>query len=399
MRGRAMHIVHTFGHLLGGTLLVAGTSIGVGMLALPVATSAGGFFPALTVYIACWLFMLCTGLLILEACIWMPKEANLITLTFRLLGKWGRVSCWILYLFLFSCLMIAHVTGGGDIVRQLSQETLPFWASALLYVIFFAPAVYLGALWVDRFNLLLMLGVLITYLFFVSSSITHINSTYLMRMDWTKIGWALPVVFTAFGYQSLIPTLYNYMNRNIAKVRLAIILGTCIPFLIYVVWELLILGIVPFEGPGGLKEALLTGTTAVNPLGSFLQNLTLLTFGQAFAFFAMTTSFLGISIAFVDFLADGLKIRKNKRHKLALCFFVFGVPLLISWLNPHLFIKALSLAGGFGVALLLGAIPILMVWAGRYFQGHSLLHQQLPGGKLSLSLLAAFVVLELFYNF
>ena len=207
-----MHIVRTFGHLVGGTLLVSGTSIGVGMLALPVATAAGGFFPALSVYILCWLFMLCTGLLILEACIWMPKEANLITLTSRLLGKWGKVSCWILYLFLFSCLMVAHITGGGDVVKQLSQDTLSSWLSTFLYVIVFAPIVYLGTLWVDRFNLILMSGVVITYLLFVSSSISHVNTELLLRADWNKVWLALPVVFTAFGYQSLIPTLYNFMK-------------------------------------------------------------------------------------------------------------------------------------------------------------------------------------------
>ena len=71
-----MHIVHTFGHLLGGTLLIAGTSIGVGMLALPVATASGGFIPSIVVYLICWLFMLSSGLLILEACIWMPKKCQ-----------------------------------------------------------------------------------------------------------------------------------------------------------------------------------------------------------------------------------------------------------------------------------------------------------------------------------
>ena len=97
-----MHIVHTFGHLVGGTLLVAGTSIGVGMLALPVATASGGLIPSLFVYLLCWLFMLGTGLLILEACIWMPKGANLITLSSRLLGKWGKVSCQDLFYYAIS---------------------------------------------------------------------------------------------------------------------------------------------------------------------------------------------------------------------------------------------------------------------------------------------------------
>ncbi len=390
-----MHIVRTFGHLVGGTLLVAGTSIGVGMLALPIATAEGGFIPSLFLYLVCWLFMLSTGLLILEACIWMPKGANLITLTARLLGKWGKVSCWVLYLFLFSCLMIAHIAGGGGVVSDLSGGALPTWLGTLIYVLIFSPIVYFGALWVDRFNLGLMAGILITYCIFVFSTLSYVNPSLLARMDFTKVWWALPVVFTAFGYQSLIPTLFNYMNRNVSKVRLALILGTTLPLLIYLIWEFLILGIVPFQGPGGLQQALAQGQSAVNPLGHYIRNPTLLMVGQIFAFFAMTTSYLGISIAFVDFLLDGLKVSRKGSSKALICAAIFGIPLIITLINPHLFIIALSIAGGIGVALLLGAMPILMVWAGRYYQGHSLLHQQLPGGKITLSIMMAFVVFEL----
>jgi tyrosine-specific transport protein len=390
-----MHIVHTFGHLVGGTLLVAGTSIGVGMLALPVATASSGFIPSLFIYLICWLFMLCTGLLILEACIWMPKGANLITLTSRLLGKWGKVSCWILYLFLFSCLMIAHIAGGGGVVSDLSHGAMPTWLGTIVYVLLFSPVVYFGALWVDRFNLALIAGVVVTYLIFVSSSVSYVNPTLLSRMDWGRVWWALPIIFTAFGYQSLIPTLFNYMNRNVSKVRIAIILGTTIPLVIYVIWEFLILGIVPLEGEGGLAAAHKLGQSAVNPLGNYIHNPTLLTIGRAFAFFAMTTSYLGISVAFVDFLIDGLKLPKKATSKAMICAVIFLIPMIITLINPHLFISALGIAGGFGVALLLGAMPILMVWAGRYYQGHSLMHQQLPGGKLTLVLLLAFIVFEL----
>ena len=34
-------------HILGGAFLVAGTSIGAGMLALPIVSAMGGFFPAI----------------------------------------------------------------------------------------------------------------------------------------------------------------------------------------------------------------------------------------------------------------------------------------------------------------------------------------------------------------
>jgi tyrosine-specific transport protein len=390
-----MHIIRTFGHVLGGTLLVAGTSIGVGMLALPVATSEGGFIPSLFVYLVCWLFMLATGLLLVEACIWMPKGANLITLASKLLGKPGKAACWILYLFLFSCLMVAHVAGGGAVVHEISSNTLPVWLSTLLYTLAFAPVVYLGTVWVDRLNLLLMCGVLITYLMFIFSAFPSIEWQRLITGDFSKAWLALPVVFTAFGYQSLIPTLMTYLNRNVRNLRIAIILGTSIPFAIYIIWEMLILGIIPLQGDHGLIDALQKGENAVVPLRYYLKNPTFLNIGRAFAFFALTTSFVGIAIAFVDFLADGLKVEKTKRRKLGLCALIFLVPVFISWIDPTIFIAALNYAGGIGVALLLGAMPILMIWSGRYYHGYSLLHQQLPGGKILLSILMAFVLVEL----
>jgi tyrosine-specific transport protein len=291
--------------------------------------------------------------------------------------------------------MIAHIAGGGGVVSDLSGGILPTWLGTIIYVLIFSPIVYFGALWVDRFNLALMAGIIITYLLFVSSSISYINPNLLSRMDWQKVWWALPVVFTAFGYQSLIPTLFNYMNRNVFKVRLALIFGTTIPLVIYIIWEFLILGIVPLEGDGGLLQSLQKGESAVNPLGNYIHNPTLLAVGRVFAFFAMTTSYLGISIAFVDFLLDGMKLAKKGTSKMAVCGMIFLIPLLITLINPHLFISALSIAGGIGVALLLGAMPILMVWAGRYYDGYSLMHQQLPGGKITLSTMLVFVAFEL----
>src|SRR5437763_272950 len=101
-----MKIFHSHGHIIGGGLLIAATTIGVGMLALPVATGPGGFLPSILIYIACWAFMLCTGLLLLEVCSWMPPDSNLITMATRLLGKPGKIICWGVYLFLFEMMMI-----------------------------------------------------------------------------------------------------------------------------------------------------------------------------------------------------------------------------------------------------------------------------------------------------
>jgi tyrosine-specific transport protein len=390
-----MRIFHSFGHVLGGTLLIAGTTIGVGMLALPVATAPGGFVPAITIYLICWAFMLCTGLLLLEVCTWMPKEANLISMAHRLLGPIGRNICWVVYLFLFVTIMIAHVVGGGDVLREITGNAIPNWAAAILYVLAFSPIVYLGTHSVDRLNLCLISGVAITYILFIVFSIDHVNVQMLKYANWSKSWVALPILFTAFTYQVIIPTLMTYMERNVKKVRLAIILGSSIPLVIYLLWEFLILGIIPIEGPGGLIEAGQSGQNAVMPLKQFLNRPILFSIGKAFAFFTLTTSYVALALAFLDFLADGLKVEKKGLKKVLLCLGVFIPPMLIALSYPQIFLVALSYAGGYSCAILFGLFPPLMVWVGRYVKGYSKSGQQIPGGKIFLSILILFVIFEL----
>ncbi len=389
-----MHIFRSMGHILGGTLLIAGTTIGVGMLALPVATGEGGFLPAITIYILCWLFMLCTGLLLLEVCSWMPKDSNLITMAHRLLGPVGKNVCWVVYLFLFVTVMIAHLVGGGAVLSEITNGIIPDWAAMIVYVVVFSPVVYFGTKWVDRLNLTLITGVAISYFLFIAVSYDHVDINLLKRADWSKAWLALPVLFTAFTFQVIIPTLMTYMNRNVKKVRMTIILGTSIPLVVYLVWEFLILGIIPAEGPHGLITASQKGWNAVRPLKELVGSPVVFGIGKAFAFFTMTTSYIALALAYLDFLADGLKVQKKGLKKVFLCLAVFVPPILVALTYPHIFITALSYAGGFSCAILFGLFPPLMVWVGRYIKKYER-NPQLPGGKLFLSFLMLFVLVEL----
>ena len=389
-----MKLFHSLGHVFGGTLLISGTMVGVGMLALPVVTGEGGLIPAIIIYLICWTFMLCTGLLLLEVCTWMPKDSNLITISERLLGPIGRNICWAVYLFLFFTVMIAHVVQGGQILAEISKGTLPNWLSTILYVIVFSPIVYLGTRWVDRLNLTLMIGVVTSYLLFIGIAYKYVDFSHFTRIQWPKAWVALPVLFTAFTYQVIIPTLMTYMERNVKKVRLAIILGTTIPLAVYLVWECLILGIVPAEGTNSLTAAAKAGHSAVIPLKEIIGADQLFNIGKAFAFFTMTTSYIALSLAYFDFLADGLKIKKVGAKKLLLCLIVFVPPTFVGIIYPHIFLTALSAAGGYSCAILFGLFPPLMAWVGRYIKKYDYT-PQIHGGKTALSLLILFVLFEL----
>jgi tyrosine-specific transport protein len=383
------------GSLFGAILLVAGTAIGGGMLALPVLTSLGGFIPSLVIFCLCWLFMACTGLLFLEVCQWTKKGSNVISMAEKTLGPFGKAVAWGVYLFLFYCLTLAYIVGCGNLVSQTFQ--IPDWAGPLLFVLVFSPIVFAGAKFTGKINILCMLSLAILYCVFVFLGYSYVKSELLIERNWPLSLMALPVAFASFGYQGIIPTLYEYLSYNLKKTRIAIIVGSSIPLVTYIVWQWLILGVVPTYGPGGLVEALEKGDNAVQPLKNFIGNPQIYIVGQYFAFFALATSFFGVTLGLIDFLADGFRVKKTIKERFLISFLVFMPPLILAILHPHVFLIALEYAGGFGAALLLGLIPILMVWSGRYRLNLSS-EQLLPGGKPVLLLLMAFVVFEICFE-
>jgi tyrosine-specific transport protein len=108
--------------------------------------------------------------------------------------------------------------------------------------------------------------------------------------------------------------------------------------------------------------------------------------GQFFAFFALVTSMLGVAFSMVDFLGDGLKMKRAGKQRGLLCAIVFLPPFILTVLDPSIFVTALGFAGGFGETFLNGLIPVMFVWVGRYVRklpGR----EQLFGGRALLAIL------------
>ena len=102
-----------------------------------------------------------------------------------------------------------------------------------------------------------------------------------------------------------------------------------------------------------------------------------------------------MTLGLLDFLSDGLQLAKVGWKKVLLAAIVYVPPVVIAIVNPNIFLRALGYAGGIGCALLLGLLPIFMVWVGRYFKGYPDIHKQLPGGRILLTILGLFVIFEL----
>jgi tyrosine-specific transport protein len=385
--------------LLSAIFLVAGTCVGGGMLALPIATGIAGFFPSIIVMAVSWFAMTATALMLLEVSLWMEEGAHVITMTSRILGPIGKGVSWLLYLFICYASLVAYTAGGGAQIASAFGSYFNLTVSkdlgCILFVLSFGSVIYVGSWFVGRINTILFTAMIGAYFLLVGMGIGEVKTSFLFHREWNNSIIAIPLLLTAFSFQTMVPSLTPYLKRNIKSLRMAIIGGTALAFMIYLVWQWIILGIVPVEGPNGLAEALAKGDQpATQFLRQHVNGRWISVVAEYFAFFAMVTSFLGIALGLFDFLADGLKIPKEKGGKFLLGLLIALPTVLFAVKFERAFMAAMDASGGIGDSILSGIIPVLLVWKGRYYMSFPKSYR-VPGGRVLLLTVFAFFLISL----
>src|SRR5574344_1986482 len=95
---------------LGSTFIVAGTALGAGMLAMPLATAGVGFFPALFMLGGLWAVMCYTALLLVEAYQQHAPSLGLASLAAHYLGPMGYWLATLVMPFLMYALVAAYIS-------------------------------------------------------------------------------------------------------------------------------------------------------------------------------------------------------------------------------------------------------------------------------------------------
>jgi tyrosine-specific transport protein len=373
--------------LIGAILLIAGTTIGAGMLALPVATGRAGFFPSIIEMTLCWLFLVFSALCLLEVNLTLQHKGNLISMATETLGIPGKIISWGAYLFLLYALNTAYIAETTSIFQKALEAISGVSVAKILCALPLLGAFGLllrhGMHIVDEINRFLMAGLIFSFIFLLCFAFPYVHRDYFLGASLSHIPSSLSLIFTAFGFHIIIPSLVSYLHSSVRELKAAIWIGSFIPLVVYILWQVAVVGSVPLHGAVSLESAYAQGKSGAEMLFIISSSPFLGICAQAFAFFAIITSFLGVSISLFDFLADGLKIEKRKEGKWQLFFFTFVPPLYFSFSYPRAFFSALEYAGAFGVVLLLALIPALMVWRKRYALGIPSPYQ-VPCGKFGL---------------
>jgi tyrosine-specific transport protein len=391
-------ISHRSGSVLGGILLVAGSCIGAGMLALPILTGLLGFIPSLILLFIAWGFMTFTGLLLVEVNGWFNKQINLLSMAREALGPKGSWTAWISYVFLFYSILVAYTAASGSIFSAIFSSLFSIEISSAfvstVFTVLFGIIIYLGTRIVDLCNRTLMIGLLTTYFSMIGIGFSHINPMLLLHRDYSYALLPLPVLVISFGFQNMIPSLTAYVKGDLKKVRIIILGGSLLAFTVYLIWLFLVLGVLDIETISKTYE---TGEETTLALTQVLGSNRLAYFAQGFAFFAIVTSFLAQGLTLSHFLADGFQIIPSRKNLWWLCALALLPPLLLALHDPQIFFKALGFAGGICAMILFGILPVCMAWVGRYKRKHKSKYH-VAGGKFALIVAFFFSIFMIGYE-
>ena len=369
--------------VLGSTLIIAGTTIGAGMLALPLASAGIGFTTSLVIMITLWALMAYTALLMIEVHQHADQDATLHTLANQFLGTKGKWVASFAMMFLFYALCAAYIAGGGaQFAERISTFTgleVSATTSTILFTLLVATVVTVGTATVDKVNRVLFLIKIVAMAMVLTFLAPNVTESYLLSMPVEQglVIAAIPVIFTSFGFHGSIPAIVNYLDGHTPSLRKAILIGSAIPLIIYVFWQIVTLGVVnqsTLLENQGLSSLISTLATTVHR-SSLGQTIGI------FADLALLTSFLGVSLGLFEFLGDKINKGQNSRSRVIVGLVTFVPPMGFALFYPQGFIAALGYAA---IALVVLAIflPIMMVKQARRQateQGYQVL-----GGNLGL---------------
>ena len=215
---------------------------------------------------------------------------------------------------------------------------------------------------------------LIAILFFLTP---NISGEYLLALPVEQGVFitALPVVFTSFGFHGSIPSIVKYLELDIKKIKISLLVGSSIPLVIYLFWQGITLGLLSQSEFSTINSLTAFITTIQNSIDkAYIQQALSL-----FADLALITSFIGVSLGLFDFLRDSSK--KWQQSTIITALLTYTPPLLFALFYPQGFIMALGYAA---IALVILALflPVALVLSAR--KVHTGTHYQVASKNLGL---------------
>jgi tyrosine-specific transport protein len=360
---------------IGAILLVAGTCIGSGMIALPMVLTKLGIIPSILLMVGIWFIMYYTSLVNLELNLQAGRGLSLGTLGKYFSGRKAEMIGTVSLKLLSYSLLAVFIYGGTSILQELIESkmmlNISFESIATCYALVAIAFLLLPIKLIDYFNRFLFIGLLAIVALLLAGLAVTINWTglplfsanYMNLSVWASL---IPVVFTSFGFQVIFHTLTNYCEGNVKMLKRAFFWGSLIPAIVYIIWTCSILSAVNQDNPQFYAQ-MTAGNTDIGELIQVLSNIAKWQSVQLLVWLisllAIGTSVLGVGVGLCDSIKGMLskKIHNEQINHFTAAILTILPAYLVVMYVPNAFIAVLGFAGMI-LAVIAILLPVYLFW-------------------------------------
>lgn len=355
---------------------LSGSTIGVGLFALPYVTSRVGIFSILGYFLILGFTVAIIHLIFADIALQTPDYIRLPSFAKIYLGEKWKIISTISSTIGLAGVSLAYIIVGGKFLYALCSPMLggSYSTYVIIYFSLGALFIYLGIKAIDKIELIGIVSLLATLLLLFWKGLPYFNFKNILVLPHPEdIFLPYGLILFSLWSLSLIPEIEEMLKENKKLLPKVVLNSILISSLVYILFIIII------DGVGGSHIS----KTAIDSLPSYLG-------GGVIAL----TLIIGLITTFTSFVASSLTLKKIfwydlKMNKNLSWFIVCFTPFVLFFLGIRSFIPVISLVGGvmFGI----NGIIVLMMYQ-KYKQDKT---QALT---IPLMLLLGFgIIYEIFY--
>lgn len=332
---------------------LVGTVIGAGVLGIPYVVASTGLLTGILVLLfvagAVTLMYLFYGEVVLRT----KGNHQLTGYAEIYLGKFGKFFAVLSMIIGIYGALVAYLIGTGASLSTIFGGSSTHFS--LVFFVFVALLIYVGIKAIKKSELLLMILTIGVLLLISVLSLDKIQTANLSGFSFSNILAPYGVIIFAFMGTAAIPEMKEILAKNKKQFKKSLLIGISIPLILYLVFTIVVVGVVGINGFTELGEGEKIATIALGKhVGPHLALL-----GNIFAILAMTTSFLTLGLALKEMFIYDYKLKK-----ITAWILTCSVPLIISLLGFTSFVEVIGFTGALTSAINICLI-VLMFWEAK----------------------------------
>jgi tyrosine-specific transport protein len=276
---------------------LCGTIVGVGTFGIPFVVSQVGFWPGIFYLLVLAGVLLLLYLLYGEVILRTKESARLPGFAEKYLGKKGKIIVSISTLIGISASLICYIIVGGEFLATLFNAD--FLICGLILWFLLSLGIVFGLKSIAKFELFMLFLFVVTLgvIFFIS--LPYVKTENLAGFHSENLFLPYGVILFAMSGTSAIPALREILRGREKDLKKAILIGTIIPVIFYLIFAFSVVGVSGSETSQEAIQGLIT------KLG---RGIVLL--GAVFGTMAVSTSFLTLGVYLRDVLLHDFNVKK-----------------------------------------------------------------------------------------